>query len=205
MVFNPRLKYLLMILPLFSVIIDSLRSSNLLNFDLRMIENWAFQWKMSFNPDPSIKQAIEVIFSKKTIHTPHPILTFNNNIICSKDSHKHLGMVLDKKLTFGHHFIKEKISKANKGIGLITRRYTRKTLINIYKAFIRPHLDYGDIIYDDPSNIKFCQRIESVQYNVALVITGTIRGSSREKLYQELGFEHLHDRRWYRRLCLLQN
>ena len=117
-------------------------------------------------------------------------------------------MILDKKLTFGHH-LKEKISKANKGIGLITRLYSflpRKTQTNIYKAFIRPHIDYGDVIYDDPSNIKFSQKIESVQYNlfstIALAITGAIRGTSREKLYQELGFEHLHDRRWFRRLCL---
>ena len=43
--------------------------------------------------------------------------------------------------------------------------------------------------------------IESVQYNAALAITGAIRGSSREKLYQELGFESLRDRRWYRKLC----
>ena len=43
--------------------------------------------------------------------------------------------------------------------------------------------------------------IESVQYNAALAITGAIHGSSREKLYQELGFESLHDRRWYRKLC----
>ena len=43
--------------------------------------------------------------------------------------------------------------------------------------------------------------IESVQYNAALAITGAIHGSSREKLYQELGFESLHDRQWYRKLC----
>ena len=43
--------------------------------------------------------------------------------------------------------------------------------------------------------------IESVQYNAALAITGAINGSSREKLYQELGFESLHDRRWCRKLC----
>ena len=61
---------------------------------------------MLFNPDP-YKQAIEVIFKKKNIATAHPILTFTNNIICSKDSHKHLGMVLDKK-TFGH-YLKEKL------------------------------------------------------------------------------------------------
>ena len=38
--------------------------------------------------------------------------------------------------------------------------------------------------------------IESVQYNAVLAITGAIHGSSPEKLYQELGFESLHDRRW---------
>ena len=62
-------------------------------------------------------------------------------------------MILDKKLSFNHH-IKEKISKANKGIGMINRLYDylpRHTLVNIYKAFIRPHLDYGDIIYDYPN------------------------------------------------------
>ena len=42
--------------------------------------------------------------------------------------------------------------------------------------------------------------IESVQYNAALAISGAIRGSSREKLYQELGFESLRDRKWYRKL-----
>ena len=42
-----------------------------------MIHNWAFQWKMNFNPDPS-KQAQEVIFSCKTKKLPHPPLVFNN-------------------------------------------------------------------------------------------------------------------------------
>ena len=112
-------------------------------------------------------------------------------------------MILDKKLRFDHH-LREKISKANKGIGLIKRLYNflpRLTLINIYKCFIRPHLDYGDIIYDNPNNDTFCQKLEYVQYNASLAITGAIRGTSREKLYQELGLERLADRRWSRRLC----
>ena len=88
----------------------------------------------------------------------------------------------------------EKISKANKGIGLIRRLYSylpRKSLLNIYKSFIRPHLDYGDVIYDQPHNDTFCRMIESVQYNAALAITGAIKGSSRDRLYQELGLETL--------------
>ena len=44
------------------------------------------------------------------------------------------------------------------------------------------------------------QKIESVQYNASLAITGCFRGTSRDKLYSELGLESLADRRFYRRL-----
>ena len=49
---------------LFSVIHDSVITTLELNSDLSRIKQWAFQWKMSFNPDPN-KQAQEVIFSRK--------------------------------------------------------------------------------------------------------------------------------------------
>ena len=66
---------------------------------------------------------------------------------------------------------------------------------NIYKAFIRLPLDYGEVVFDQAFNNSFHQRIESIQYNVALAITGAIRGTSNEKLYQELSFESLQSRR----------
>ena len=104
---------------LFSVIFYILSSSNILNNDLALISDWAFQWKMSFIPDPS-KKAAEVVFSSKSINTQLPSLTFYGSTINPIESHKHLGMILDKKLSFNHH-IKEKICKANKGIGMINR------------------------------------------------------------------------------------
>ena len=58
------------------------------------------------------------------------------------------------------------------------------------------------VMYDTSSNATFSQMIGSVQYNAALAITGATHGSSREKLYQELGFdESIHDIHWYRKLC----
>ena len=78
----------------------------------------------------------------------------------------------------------------------------RAALLTIYKPFLRPHLYYGDVIYNRAFNESFQNKLESVQYNAALAITGAIRGSSREKLYQELGLESLKSRRWYRKLCL---
>ena len=74
--------------------------------------------------------------------------------------------------------------------------------MTIYKAFVRPHLDYGDVIYDEAYNKTFHQKIESIQYNACLALSGVIRGSSREKLYQELGLESLQRRRWYREFSL---
>ena len=64
---------------------------------------------------------------------------------------------------------------------------------------MRSHLDYGDILYDQPTNESFTRKIESVQYNAALAITGAIRGTSMDKLYKELGLESLKSRRWVRR------
>ena len=50
------------------------------------------------------------------------------------------------------------------------------------KSFVRPHLDYGDVIYDQPNNDSFIRKVESIQYNAALAITGAIKGTSRERL-----------------------
>ena len=64
----------------------------------------------------------------------------------------------------------------------------RSSLLTVYKGFFRPHLEYEDMIYDQPNLSSLANKIESVQYNAALSITGTIRRTSTEKLYQELGF-----------------
>ena len=64
-----------------------------------------------------------------------------------------------------------------------------------------PHLDYGDIIYDQPNNQAFSKKLEAVQYNAALAITGAIQGTSKTKIYQEPGLESLKSCRWLRHLC----
>ena len=65
----------------------------------------------------------------------------------------------------------------------------------IYKPFIRPYLDYGDAMYDQPSNKSFPNKTEAVKHNPAVVITGGIKGSSNDKLYQELLFQCQHQSR----------
>ena len=77
----------------------------------------------------------------------------------------------------------------------------RNSSIIIYTSFSWPHLDYGTIIFDQLENESFCKKIESVQYNAALAITAAVQGTSREKLYKELGLESLRSRRWLKKLC----
>ena len=105
----------------------------------------------------------------------------------------------------------------------------------LFRGLFRSHLDYVDIICDNPNNINICNKIEIIQYNASLTITPQtqdvswtyIRRSedvpdvfwtsyirsiyvqclrviklSKEKLYQELGFEYLSSRRWLRKRCL---
>ena len=78
---------------------------------------------------------------------------------------------------------------------------SRQSLLTIYKSFVRPILVYGDVIYDKPHKDSFIGKIERVQYNAHLVITGAFKGTSRERLYQELGLESIKDRIWHRKLC----
>ena len=63
----------------------------------------------------------------------------------------------------------------------------RKLQSLIYKTFIRPHLDYCDVMY-------LMSRLESAQYNAALAITGAIPGTMTVKIYQKLGFESVRNR-----------
>ena len=94
------------------------------------------------------------------------------------DKTKHLGMILDKKLSFENH-ITDKINQAKKGIGLMKQLYPyirRSALELIYKLYVRPHLDYGDVVYQipdkeskalDSKNDTFhplMAHVESVQY-----------------------------------------
>ena len=88
------------------------------------------------------------------------------------------------------------VNKINKTIGLLCKFQNflpRKALLTIYKPFIRPHLDYGDIISDQTYNTSFHQKLESLQYNTTKC--GAIRGTSKEKIYNELGLESLQNRR----------
>ena len=82
-----------------------------------------------------------------------------------KSVQKYLGLFLDEKLSFLEH-IDEKIKKATVGVNFMRKLnllLPRSSLLTVCKCFIRPHLDYGDVIYDQPNLSSLANKIKSVQ------------------------------------------
>ena len=96
-------------------------------------------------------------------------------------------------------------TKVNKTIGLLQKlqkTLPRPVLRTMHKYFVRPHLDYGEVIYDEAYNETFPKKLESIRYKARVAISGAIRGLSRENFYRELDMESLKRRRWYSKPCL---
>ena len=104
---------------LFTIVKDRNVSANILNNDLQLISQWAYKWKMLFNPDPK-KPAQEVSFSRQNQIQNHPTISLNNVQVERTTYQKHLGVILDEKLNFKEH-ADSTISKVNNGISLIKK------------------------------------------------------------------------------------
>ena len=148
-------------------------------------------------------KAQKVTFTRKSKNIRHPLLIFNKSKVFQSTTQKHLGLILDNRLSF-KGYLTAMGAKVSRTIALLCKLQhilPRHALITIFKSFICPCLDYRDILYDKVFNVSFHQKIESIQYNACLAITSAIRGSSREKFYQELGLKSIQYRRWYQKLC----
>ena len=77
---------------LFLVVNDPNISANELDKDLELISEWAYKWKMSFNPYKN-KQAQEVVFLQKQSKPKHPQLLFNKTPVAYSSSQKHLRII----------------------------------------------------------------------------------------------------------------
>ena len=128
---------------------------------------------MNFNPDYT-KPGHEVVFSRKKIETHHPLLKINSVPVKRVIFHKDLELTLESKLDF-NGLVNAVLSKVNKMIALLRifqHILPRHFLLTICKTFIIPHLDYKVFIYDKALNQSFHKKLESIQYNAALAMTG---------------------------------
>ena len=112
-----------------------------------------------------LKKAQEIIFSTKLKKVTHFPSLFNNNNVSQVNSQKHFEVILDVKLTFEEH-LKNAFNKTNLTIGHLRKLFNsfpRQALITIYKAFVRPNIDYGYILYHQAFNNSLHAKMESIQ------------------------------------------
>ena len=157
---------------------------------------------MQFNPDLNI-QGNEVYFSWKSNTDDYIHVKLSDSLVQLCESQKHLGVILDKHLNF-HEHIDRKNKTCNKLTGTIKHLSVplrRKFLLTIYKSFVWPHLDYGDIIYDNSEKKSVINKLEKVQYLACLAITGAFKACHERVFIRNVGL-NLYKvgggvRKWY--------
>jgi hypothetical protein len=163
-----------------------------LNKDLHEIHCWANKWLISIHP----KKTVAMLFSLKKHPSVLPPIYLGDQLVSLVPVHSHLGVTLTPTLSWSEH-INKMSSKCYKILGVLKKfkyRWTRRTLETCYLSFVRPIIEYADILYDS-CGITDSSRLESVQLEAARLVTGAKRGTSHSALYRELGWLTLKERR----------
>ena len=174
-------------------------AAQILNLDLERLYNWAVQWLVKFNP---IKTE-SLLFSRRVNLQDHPTLFFNDVPIQEVVSHKHLGVYLSQRCDWQKHidFIKEKAWSRINLLRMLKFTINRKSLETIYFAYIRSLLEYADVLWDNCTQQQ-CNEIEKIQLEAGRIVTGATKLVEIDKLYKELGWLKLSERRDLHKLFL---
>lgn len=176
---------------LYCIVDDPDVAAESLNLDLDSLHSWACNWGVNFN----VSKTKSMLFTRK-VNVNNPPLYMNNSPLENTPSHKHLGLNLSSNAKWKDH-INEIYSKACKRLNimrLLKNRLDRISLEKLYIGFIRPILEYGGIVWDNCTKEE-SNLIESIQYDAARIVSGLRRGTPRWKLYNELGWDSLENRR----------
>ena len=182
---------------LFITVDDPVEAATVLNTDLQSISQWADQWLVTFSPP----KTESMLISLKHHNIPHPVLKLDGSDISDVSSHKHLGITLTQNLSWDVH-IDSITSKAGSKVDVLSRlmyKLDRQTLEIMYTSFIRPSLEYGDVVWANMSQCKIRQ-LELIQKRAGRIISGAVRGTSTEIIYSELGWDSLEKRRYYHKM-----
>ena len=125
-----------------------------------------------------------------------PNLVFENTIIIPTDCHKHLGVTLNSNCKWSTH-INNIISSWSKLLGILRKiKYTvrRQALNQIYLSFLRPVLEYAGTVCGNCNQFEKAN-LEKIQIEAARIVTGLTRYVSLNRLYREIGWLPLSNRR----------
>ena len=175
------------------------RAADILQDDISKISDWANSWLVTFNP----QKTESLLISRKTNKPHHPTLFMLNESIAEVDSHKHLGIFLSSDGSWHDHinYIKNKAWQRINIMRKLKHNLDRKSLEIIYTSFIRPILEYADVIWDNCSQYEK-QELEKIQHEAARIATGATKLVSIIELYKEIGWESLENRRYNHKLTL---
>lgn len=111
-------------------------------------------------------------------------------------SHKHLGLILTSDCTWHEHleYIKSKAWIRINVMRKVKFTLNRKSLQIIYTSFIRPLLEYADVVWDNCTQYEV-NDLEKIQNEAARIVTGATKFVSIDALYSETGWETLASRR----------
>jgi len=167
--------------------------------DLKTLEEWEQRWQMSFKPD---KCSVIRFTNKKNIIESSYVLS--GHVLESVKSHKYLGVHLSSDMKWNTH-IDAATAKANSMLGFLRRNLgtaPRKVKLQAYKSLVRPHLEYCGSVWD-PFTTNNKHKIEMVQRRAARFITNTYSWDSTTSvtaLLQELELPTMENRRFIQRL-----
>ena len=184
---------------LYIIVDDPLDTAQLLNFDISKVHTWAKKWLVTFNPSKSES----LLFSRKLYRPYHPPVCMNNQPITEVTSHKHIGFVFCSDCTWHDHFehIKAKAWARINVMRKLKFQLDRKSLQIIYFSFIRPLLEYGDVVWSN-CMLYESNELEKIQHEAARIVTGATKLVSISSLLSETGWEPLALRRRKHKLTL---
>ena len=169
--------------------------------DLRNLENWEQEWEMYFHPSKC--NILPISKTRNNLDTTEYHL--HNERLETVTSAKYLGVTLQSDMKFDQH-IDIICNKANRMLGLL-RRNLRSAPKNTkelgYKALVRPILEYASSVWD-PYEEKDIQKIEKVQRRAARFVLNQYKQTdSVTAMLKDLGWQTLKDRRKKARLCMM--
>ena len=177
--------------------------ANVLNRDLEKMENWAYTWLVTFNARKTCDMPLSLQTRTNIILPP---LHFKNEVIKTVNSHCHLGLTLTSNLKWSAH-INNICIKANKRLAILNKlsfKINRKGLEQLYFAYVRSILEYGDIVFANaaPNDLS---KLDKIHKRAAKIVAGGIRGVSSCTLFKELSWETLSQRRENRRILMFSD
>ncbi|VEN56637.1 unnamed protein product [Callosobruchus maculatus] len=147
----------------------------------------------------STQKSSGLLFSKGRYTRCLPPLLINLTPIQIVDQYKYLGVMLHKNLKWDLH-IGNAITKANKGIRLLKIFSKVKwgidpvTLLTLFNALVRPHLDYGSFLFQ-PASKRALNKLDTSFYQGLRVVIGCMKSTPKNCILAETAQTDLHHRR----------